>query len=63
MAQHLGLPELRIAGMIAAMRRILNVDGYAVLDFEEPLGSIGESSGTICLNINLLRTQFGLDDK
>ncbi len=54
MAQHLGQPELRIAGMIAAMRRILNVDGYAVLDVEEP-------SGTIRLNIDLMKAQFGLE--
>jgi hypothetical protein len=54
-AQQLGYPELRIAGIIAAMRRVLNVDGYAVLDVEEP-------SGTIRLNLNLLKVQFGLDD-
>jgi len=55
MAQQLGHPELRIAGIIAAMRRVLNVDGYAVLDVDEP-------SGTIRLNLNLLKVQFGLDD-
>jgi hypothetical protein len=55
MAQQLGHPELRIAGIIAAMRRVLNVDGYAVLDVNEP-------SGTIRLNLNLLKVQFGLDD-
>jgi hypothetical protein len=54
-AQQLGYPELRIAGIIAAMRRVLNVDGYAVLDVEEP-------SGTIRLNLNLLKLQFGLED-
>jgi hypothetical protein len=53
MAQQLGYPELRIAGIIAAMRRILNVDGYAVLDVEE-------ASGTICLDLKLLKFQFGL---
>jgi len=55
MAQQLGLPELRIAGLVASMRRILNVDGYAVLDVEE-------SSSTICLDIDLLKLQFGLDE-
>jgi hypothetical protein len=54
-AQQLGYPELRIAGIIAAMRRVLNVDGYAVLDVEEP-------SGTIRLNLDLLKVQFGLED-
>jgi hypothetical protein len=56
MAQHLGMPELRVAGVIAAMRRVLNLDGYAVLDVEE-------SSGTIRLNLELLKVQFGLEDK
>jgi PglZ domain len=54
-AQQLGHPELRIAGIIAAIRRVLNVDGYAVLEVEEP-------SGTIRLNLTLLKVQFGLDD-
>lgn len=55
MAQQLGYPELRIAGIISSMRRILNVDGYAVLDFDE-------AADTIKLNIGLLKSQFGLDN-
>ena len=35
LAQKIGQPELRINGIIAAMRRLLNVDGYGVLSMEE----------------------------
>jgi hypothetical protein len=52
LAQKLEQPELRINGIIAAMRRLLNVDGYAVLSVEED---------TIALNLELLKIQFGLE--
>ena len=40
---------------MSALRRVLNVDGYAVL-------SVDETSETIELNRALLATQFGLAD-
>jgi PglZ domain len=51
LAQKLGEPELRIPGLIAALRRILNVDGYPVL-------SVEDTSGSIILNRQLLEVQF-----
>jgi hypothetical protein len=53
LAQKLGEPELRIPGLIAAMRRILNVDGYPVL-------SVDDGSGSVFLNRQLLEVQFEL---
>lgn len=50
----LGLPELRVRGVVAGVRRVLNVDGFAVLEEEE-------STGTLTLNLELLRAQFGLE--
>jgi hypothetical protein len=54
LAQKIGQPELRINGIIAAMRRLLNVDGYGVL-------SVDEASQTVILNLELLKVQFGLE--
>lgn len=54
LAQKIGQPELRINGIIAAMRRLLNVDGYGVL-------SVDEASQTVILNLDLLKVQFGLE--
>jgi len=51
LAQKLGEPELRIPGLIAALRRILNVDGYPVL-------SADDTSGSVILNRQLLEVQF-----
>lgn len=48
-----GVPEFRMPGMLASMRRILNVEGYPVL-------SIDDSSGTVRLNRDLLKSQFDL---
>lgn len=53
LAQHSGEPEIRLNGLLAMMRRILNVEGYPVL-------SVDDASGTVRLNIELLRTQFDL---
>jgi integrase len=53
LAQKLGLPPVRVPGMIAVMRRLLNVDGYEVLSFDE-------DSDAITLNLELLRVQFEL---
>lgn len=54
LAQKLGLPELRINGVLAAMRRLLNVEGYGVL-------SVEDASGTVTLNAELLKVQFELE--
>lgn len=51
LAQKLGEPELRIPGLIASLRRILNVDGYPVL-------SVDDASGSVTLNRQLLEVQF-----
>jgi hypothetical protein len=53
LAQKMGQPELRINGILAAMRRLLNVEGYGVL-------SVDDASGTVSLNAELLRVQFEL---
>lgn len=51
LAQRLGLPAFRVTGLVAASRRLLNVDGLQVLDVEEP-------SDTVIVNLPLLRQQF-----
>jgi PglZ domain len=53
LAQRTGEPEFRINGLLAILRRILNVEGYQVLN-------IDETSGTVRLDRDLLRTQFDL---
>ena len=53
LAQCSGEPEIRLPGLLAMLRRILNVEGYPVL-------SVDEASGTVRLNLELLRTQFDL---
>ena len=51
LAQRIGQPEFRVPGLVASLRRVMNVDGYPVITFEE-------ASGTVCLNRQLLKTQF-----
>ena len=53
LAESLGVPLFRLGGIVSALRRVLNVDGFAVL-------SVDETSETIELNRDLLATQFGL---
>jgi hypothetical protein len=53
LAQRLDLPPVRVPGIIAAMRRLFNIDGYDVL-------SVDEDSDTVALNLELLRVQFEL---
>ena len=53
LAERLGVAPFRLGGIVSALRRILNVDGYDVL-------SVNDSSETIELNRKLLDTQFGL---
>jgi len=52
-AQRVGLPEIRLAGFLEGVRRVLNLDGYEVLE-------IDEESDSIRLNLELLLTQFDL---
>jgi hypothetical protein len=53
LAHRLGMPLVRVTSFIAAARRLLNVEGYAVVRFDEP-------SDTIELNHELLIAQFEL---
>jgi hypothetical protein len=54
LARSLKVPTVRLPGILAAARRLLNLDGYDVL-------AVDMESGTVELNQPLLRTQFGLD--
>lgn len=51
LAQRLSLPEIRLGGMLSAVRRMLNVD-------QAPVLVIDDAAGTVELNIALLRQQF-----
>lgn len=53
LAQQLAMPLLRVDGQIQNYRRLLNVDGYDVLAYDQP-------TETIVLNIELLKDQFEL---
>jgi len=52
-AATLGVPEVRVRGIATAVRRVLNIEGYAVVQ-EDP------ASGTLSLELPLLRAQFAL---
>jgi hypothetical protein len=52
-AAELGLPDVRVRGLVANVRRVLNVEGFAVLEEEE-------STGTLLLHRALLGVQFGV---
>ena len=51
LAQRLSLPEVRLGGLLSAVRRMLNVD-------QAPVLTVDESAGTIELNKALLLQQF-----
>ncbi len=51
LAQRLALPEVRLVGLLSAVRRMLNVD-------QAPVLTVDESAGTIELNRALLMQQF-----
>lgn len=53
LAQAGGIAPGRIAGTLASLQLVLNVDGYPVLSVDEP-------SDTVTLNVPLLREQFAL---
>lgn len=53
LARKMDLPAFRLAGLLPAVRRLLNVDGYAVL-------AVDDASDTVTLNRGLLEAQFDL---
>jgi len=53
LARQVGIPPLRLTGTLAAMRQLLNIDGYPVL-------SVDEDTSDVALDVALLREQFGL---
>src|SRR5690606_16224263 len=55
LAKTLGVPPLRVGGIVSALRRVLTVEGYAVLSAEE-------AAATVVLDRALLETQFGLGE-
>ena len=54
LAERLGQPLLRINGIVADLSRIFNVDGFEVVRTDY-------SSGTITLNVSLLKQQFAIE--
>ena len=54
LAGRLGVAPLRLGGILSALRRLLNVEGYDVL-------AVDEASDTVELNRELLDAQFGLE--
>ena len=54
LATKIAVPVMRVGGLLSALRRLLNVDGYSVL-------SVDEASDTIELNRDLLVKQFELE--
>jgi PglZ domain len=54
-AQRLNVPEFRVSSIVTAVRKVLNVEGYAVITLED-------GSKTVTLHYDLLRVQFDLDE-
>ena len=55
LARACGIAPLRLTGTLAALRQLLNVDGYAVLE-------VDEATGDVLLDRELLVRQFGLEN-
>jgi hypothetical protein len=55
LARLVNLHEIRLTGLLAKLIRVLNIDGYAVLEVEN-------ASDTVELNVALLRKQFELGE-
>ena len=53
LASATGTPEHRLSGLLAIMQRLLNVEGYSILDRQD-------AANTVILNIPLLKKQFEL---
>jgi hypothetical protein len=56
LARALGVPEIRVRGLLAGLQRLLNLDGY-------PVVAADEATGIVELNHGLLRTQFALEER
>ncbi len=56
LAHRLGMPVARVPGLVAALQRRLNVEGFAVL-------AVDAASDTLSLDRSLLRVQFGLESE
>lgn len=56
LAQRMALTEMRLTGLLSAMRRLLNVDQAAIL-------GVDETAGTVVLNRVLLQQQFQIGAK
>ena len=54
LAQELGLPLFRIDGLVQSAGRILNLDGYEVIEYDR-------ASETVFLRISLLKRQFEIE--
>jgi len=48
-----GEPEHRLPGLVVVIQRLLNVEGYAILDRQD-------AANTVTLNVPLLKKQFEL---
>ncbi len=55
LAGAVGVPEHRLPGLLAVIQRLLNVEGYAILDRQD-------AANTVVLNITLLKKQFELGE-
>lgn len=53
LAGAVGVPEHRLPGLLAVMQRLLNVEGYPILDRQD-------AANTVVLNVTLLKKQFEL---
>ncbi|MDE8345039.1 MAG: BREX-2 system phosphatase PglZ [Acidocella sp.] len=54
LASAIAMPEHRLPGFLAGMQRLLNVEGYAILDRQD-------AANKVELNVTLLKRQFELD--
>lgn len=53
LAQAIEMPVVRMRGVVSILQRTLNIDGFPVITFEQ-------ATGTVLLDMPLLRTQFQL---
>jgi hypothetical protein len=53
LAQELAVPLFRVDGLVQNAGRVLNLDGYEVIGYDR-------ASETVALNIELLKSQFGI---
>ena len=54
LAGAMSVPEHRLPGFLSLMQRLLNVEGYAILDRQD-------AANTVSLNVSLLKKQFELE--